>query len=105
MQARGIPHEVSIDSTGEIARFDLGDSPSQAHVVSLNLEAAATASYAVDVGVRDGDGVRWFEGEATYADTDAISDAWEQADRYLRVRVTSAAAADETATIAVSTGR
>lgn len=103
-RAVGVAHTVGIDSTGEVATFDLGDAPSQGHVVSLNIDGTTAADYAVDIGVRDGDGgTKWYTDEETYS-ASAISDAWKQSDRFLRLRVTSAAGAGDTADIAVSAG-
>lgn len=77
-------------------------------LVSLNIEATADASYAIDVSAKeepDGD-ADWFLDEETYdkadvADPQDIRDTFYCADRHLRVRVTDAAAAGETADVTI----
>ncbi|WP_042662556.1 hypothetical protein [Haloferax sp. ATB1] len=79
-------------------------------LVSLNIEATADASYALDVHHNNDtsspptDG--WFEDEAVYdkADVDDpqdIRDTFYAADAWLRVRVTTPAAAGETADVTI----
>jgi len=74
-------------------------------LVSLNIEATADASYAVDVAaVEDPDAADWFEGEVTYdqadeADPQDIRDTFILGDRWIRVRVTTGAAGGETADV------
>lgn len=76
-------------------------------LVSINIEATADASYAIDVSAEpepDADG--WFEGEVVYDQADEpdpqdIRDVFELGDRTLRVRVTDPAAAGETADVTI----
>lgn len=102
-QDESIHQDLDISSTGPLIthRAD-GDV-----LISLNIEATAAASYAVDVGP---DGDTWFEAEATYDQADVddatdIRDAFELGDRHLRLRVTDAAADGETATITLQEAR
>jgi len=77
------------------------------HVISVNIEATADASYALDVAAAADPGSGdWFEGEVVYdqadvADAQDIRDAFVLGDRFLRVRVTTAAANGETATVTI----
>ena len=71
-------------------------------LVSVNIDATATASYAVDVGP---DRETWFENETTYDDTDTVRDMFEVGDAFIRIRVTDNAAAGETADIIIQEAR
>ncbi|MDS0258568.1 hypothetical protein NDI56_03975 [Haloarcula sp. S1CR25-12] len=95
--------DAPIDETGEIARVEVpGD-----RLVSINIEASADASYAVDVAAGKSPGTDdWFEGEVVYDQADVddaqdIRDAFILGDRYLRIRVTDAAGAGETADVTI----
>ena len=76
-------------------------------LVSLNIEATAEASYAVDVTHVEDDPAQadWFEGEETYdaanLDTTDLRDGFQVGDARMRVRVTSAAANGETADVTI----
>jgi hypothetical protein len=89
--------DVDISSTGEKIRAKTtGDAR-----VSLNIEATADASYALDVSPT-GDNGDWFEDEETYDQSEVddpqdIRDAFIAGDAYIRVRVTSAGGNGETA--------
>ena len=99
-------HTVSIDETGELAIIDVGGSDAHSQAVGLNIDGVggAEAAYAIDLGERDADGNPvWFD-ETEYDATDRVRDAWRQAQRYLRIRVTSAAPADSDARLYVSRG-
>lgn len=98
---------IPIDDTGEVARVNLEEVGRPAWLIGLSLDDAdAAASYAVDLGVPDGSGgVDWVAtDEVTYSSVTEISDTWDQPERYLRVRVTSAASTDDTARLTVSAG-
>lgn len=87
-----------IDTTGVIVEAEIpGDA-----LVSLNVEGTVATDYQLDVSA---DGETWFEAEATYTGTDSVSDVFELGDRYLRLRVTSAAATGETADVTVQEAR
>jgi len=85
--------DVAIDSKDVIASTSINDSLT----VSLNIVGDNTADYALDVSA---DGDTWFEGEETYSGSD-VRDAFDITDRYVRLRVTSAATADSTADITI----
>lgn len=98
--------DASIDTVGEvIAQAEIpGD-----RLVSLNIEAGADASYALDVSGKreptDAD-ADWFLDETTFdkADVDDpqdIRDGFRMGDRHIRVRVTEAAAQGETADVTI----
>ncbi|EMA19012.1 hypothetical protein [Haloarcula argentinensis] len=92
---------ADISTTGVVLR---AETPGDA-LVSLNIDATADASYALDVSPT-GDPQDWFEAEETYAAADVddlqdIRDTFVAGDAYIRVRVTSAAAAGETADITI----
>jgi len=84
---------LDISSTGEIFRETIQDS----RLVSINIKGDATADYALDVSP---DNDTYFDAEETYSGTD-IRDAFELTDRYLKIRVTSAAGANDTADVTV----
>lgn len=88
---------VPIDSTGEVARFSV------AELVGFNIDGDASASYAVDVGVETDSGFHWFQDQATYSSTTAVSDSWKQAEPMLRIRVTTAASSGNEARVLVAT--
>jgi exosome complex RNA-binding protein Csl4 len=100
-QNHHVESDADISSTGEIVRAEV---PSD-HVVSVNIEATADASYAIDVAAVDDPGADdWFEGEVTYdqadeSDPQDIRDTFVLGDRWMRIRVTTAAGAGETATV------
>ena len=93
-----IETNVPIDSTGEIFETTVKLSK----LVSVNIDATAEADYALDVSP---DGDTYFNAEAEYLssnmDTTDVRDTFDVTDRYLRLRVTSAAGAGETATVVV----
>jgi len=95
---RDIETDIPIDSTGEVYETTVKLSK----LVSVNIDATAEADYALDVSP---DGDIYFNAEAEYLssnmDTTDVRDTFEVTDRYLRLRVTGAASADATATIAV----
>ena len=98
----------AIDATGELAVFEIREDvdPDSKHV-GLNIDGGEAASYAVDVGAPDGDGnVVWIsQNEAEYTDTADVSDGWRQTEKYMRIRVTTAApTAGTTADVYVSRG-
>ncbi|ELZ84400.1 hypothetical protein C453_12676 [Haloferax elongans ATCC BAA-1513] len=79
-------------------------------LVSLNIEATADASYAVDVhhdvGSRTTPTTGWFEDEIVYDQADVddpqdIRDTFYVGDAWLRVRVTDPAGAGETADVTI----
>lgn len=78
-------------------------------LVTLNIEATAAASYALDVSATGEDG-DWFEEEETYDQADVddatdIRDDFRFGHRHLRVRVTEPAADGETADVTISEAR
>jgi len=85
--------DLAIDATGTIAETSV----EIAKLVSVNIVAEETADYALDVSP---DGETWFDAEATYSGID-IRDVFDLTDRFLRVRVTTAASAGATADITV----
>lgn len=99
-------HEIDIDEVGEVAYFDVLRDEESGSIVGVNLEADATASYRVDVGFSTENGIEYFSdtAEETYNDTQSISDSWMQAERFLKIEVTSAAPAGETAKLYVAAG-
>lgn len=103
-------HTVSIDETGELARFQVSGDWDTEMAIGLNISSdtdGVTASYAVDLGgsnVGDGEPTWVAEDEATYTGVESVSDGWYQTEEWLRVRVTDAAAAGEEATLYVSRG-
>jgi len=84
---------LDISSTGEIFRATIEDS----RLISINIEGDATADYALDVSP---DNDTYFDAEETYSGTD-IRDAFEITDRYLKIRVTSAAGGSDTADVTI----
>ena len=87
----------AIDQTGTVLSAETyGDV-----LVSLNIEATASTDFAVDVSA---DGDTWFENEETYTGS-SIADTFRVGDRYLRVRVTTAASNGETADITLQEAR
>lgn len=85
----------AIDATGELAVFQIrANTDPDAKHIGLNIDGDEAASYAVDVGAPDGEGgVRWIsQNEAEYTDSASVSDGWRQTEKYLRIRVTTAAA-------------
>jgi hypothetical protein len=80
-------------------------------IVSLNIEATADASYALDVAPEVDDSNPpenddYFEGEETYDQADEpdpqdVRDTFIAGDGWLRIRVTDAAAAGETADVTI----
>lgn len=78
-------------------------------LVSLNIEATESASYALDVSATGDDG-DWFEEEEVYdqselEDATDIRDSLQFGHRYLRLRVTDPAADGETADVTVQVAR
>jgi len=94
---RYVRDTVSIDSTGEVLEVDTGGDKA----VAVNIEGDATADYALDVGP---DGSVYFDNEETYSGT-SISDTFRLPDRYLRLRVTTAASSTDEATITVQVSK
>jgi len=91
--------DQDISTTGVIAETTTTGDP----IVSLNIEATAAASYAIDVSA---DGETWFEGEVVYDQADVddatdIRDTFQVGDARMRVRVTTAASSGETATVTI----
>jgi len=91
--------DVAIDATGEIVTTNVED----ARLVSLNITADGDADYSLDVSA---DNETWFDDEATYLQADVddprdIRDVFELTDRFVRVRVTSAAAGESTADVTI----
>jgi len=84
--------DVAIDSTGEVVSTSIQESV----LVGVEIAADDTADYALDVSP---DGNTYFEAEATYTDTDEVRDVFELSDRYIKIRVTTAASANSTADI------
>lgn len=105
MLEANIVHNLAIDSVGEIGQWQARVNHEEGGIVGLNIEGTASASYEVDVGVRDGaGGIQWFGPEASYSTVTSVSDGWQQAEQYIRIRVTSAATSGATADVAVSRG-
>jgi len=46
--------------------------------------------------------MHWFDDEITYTSVTDVDDAWQQAEAYLRIRVTTAATSGATAKILVA---
>ena len=82
-----------IDSTGVVFETSV----EIARLVSLNIVGSESASYELDVSP---DKETWFESEASY-EGDDVRDTFELTDRYVRVRVSTAASAGSTADITV----
>lgn len=101
-------HDVAIDTEGEIARVEIRIASRGGQLADVELEADEPASYAIEVGTPegDGDGIHWFETEpaAEFDDVEALSDTFFTPKTWLRVVVTDAAPAGETATISISRG-
>jgi len=78
-------------------------------LVSINIEATADASYAVDVAAPydlEAATDPWFADEVVYdqadeADPQDIRDVFELGDRHMRIRVIDPAAAGETADVTI----
>jgi len=76
-------------------------------LVSVNIEATADVSYALDVAApQQPESDDWFENEVTYnkadeVDPQDIRDTFILGDRYLRVRCTDPAANGDTADITI----
>jgi hypothetical protein len=89
---------VSIDSTGDLLTVEVeGDV-----LVSLDIDGDAAADYALDLGSTTDTTVN------TAADTysgSEIHDSFHVGDRYLTVRCTSAAGANDEATITIQEAR
>lgn len=88
---------VGIDTTGEKIEVDTEGKKT----VAVNIEGDASADYALDVGP---DGNTYFDDEETYSGT-SISDTFILPDRYLRIRVTTAAGGSDQATITIQEAR
>lgn len=84
---------VAIDSTVTVLETNV----EQSLLCSLNIDGTESATYALDVSP---DGDTYFTAEETYTGSD-IRDVFELTDRYIRVRVTSAASGGSTADITV----
>lgn len=98
-------HTVSIDSTGEVATFDVKESHAHDETIGLNIDGTEATDYAVDLGGPDGNGgITWFTGEVTYSSTAEVRDGWQQAEKYIRIRVTTAASSGSEATIYLARG-
>lgn len=83
---------VDLSQTGEVVVIQvIGD----VHV-SLDIEGTADAEYAVDVSP---DATNWTEGLYAYGPGTSIRDDFSVPDKYLRVRVTTAAADGDTADV------
>jgi len=97
-QVTTVETDVPIDSTGEKMRREVpGDT-----LVALNIEGADPADYAVDTSA---DGETWFADKETYSITASVAGQFRVAAVYIRVRVTAAASAGETADITIQEGR
>lgn len=84
---------LDISATGEIFRATILNS----RLVSINIDGDASADYALDVSP---DNDTYFDAEETYSGTD-IRDVFEITDRYLKIRVTTAAGGGDTADVTV----
>ena len=92
--------DVPIDATGDILVVEIpGDT-----VVGVDIDATAQAGFELDRSATGDEADRLGAG-ATYPNTIAVSDTFRLSDRYLHVRVGTAAAAGETADITVQVGR
>lgn len=97
-QVATVETDVPIDSTGEKMRREVpGDT-----LVALNIEATEEASYALDISA---DGELWFTDERTYSLTASVSGQFRVAAAYIRVRVTTASSAGQTANITIQEAR
>lgn len=97
-QVTTVETDVPIDSTGEkIRRAVPGDT-----LLKLNIEATEAAGYALDISA---DGETWFTDEGSYGPSATVSDQFRVAAAYLRVRVNTAASANQTADIAIQEAR
>jgi len=103
-QDEKIVTDAPIDETGELIRAQV---PGDRHV-SLNILANGDADYAVDVAAAPEGQAQtpdtWFEAEEEYLasevdDPQDIRDGFILGDRFIRVRVTSAAAGGSTADV------
>lgn len=83
-------HDIS--ATGEVFSLRIAESPQ----VALQIDGTAGADYAVDVSP---DAATWFNGVSTYSAVTRVNDGWTQPEAWVRLRVTAAAAAGETADI------
>lgn len=96
---------------GKLARYSIGGGPgfTRKATVELQINAAATTSYHLEFGATDADDrqqIQWFEDlEYVFPDTDSVELAWEQAFRYVRIMIDTAAPADSEARVAVCYGR
>jgi len=90
--------DLAIDSTGEIFQTAV----EIAKLVSVNITADGDADYALDVSP---DRDTWFDAEAEYLaadqDTQDVRDVFKLTDRYVRLRVTSAASGGSTADVII----
>jgi hypothetical protein len=92
-----VQETVDIDTTGTKLTVEVpGDD-----LVSLNIEADSSTDFALDVGPTD---PPEFANEETYTGTD-IRDTFRLGDRFLAVRVTTAAGGTDQATITVQRAR
>jgi len=105
-QSDTVFEDTQIDTTGTATDSDGNDVVVELEdkkLLGLRIEANGDASYAIDVSA---DSDRWFDNEVTYdkadQDTTSVSDAFDVASRYLRVRVTEAAAGGSTADIYIA---
>jgi hypothetical protein len=90
---RATTETADISSTGTLLVVEvIGDC-----LVSVNIDGDETADYALDVSA---DNNNWFEAEETYSGTD-IRDTFRVGDRYLRLRVTTSASANDDARLTV----
>jgi len=97
-QVTTVETDVPIDSTGEkIRRAVPGET-----LVALNIKGTESADYAVDISA---DGETWFTDKTTYNLAASVSDRFRVAAAHIRVRVATAASADETADITIQEAR
>ena len=89
-----IKEDVPIDEIGEVFETSV----EIAKLISINIEGTEEAAYALDVSP---DGETWFADEVEYELGQDIRDVFEMTDRHVRIRVTTAASADETADITI----
>ena len=89
-----------IDTTGDLLVVEIpGDA-----LVSVDIDATAAADFELDRSTTGEETDRLGVAES-YSSTDTVADAFHLGDRYLHVRVASAAAAGETADVTVQVGR
>jgi hypothetical protein len=98
---------VGIDVTGEIASYEISGTWGPAQTIGLNIDANEAIDLSVDLGAQNeaDESITWFDDAVTYSQVTSVRDGWVQAEEWIRLRVTTAAAtAGSEATVYLARG-